>query len=166
MDRRSALAPLRAYLEYRGDVQEWVCLTLSYIHSIVERECDMFKDSKAFSGFSVNDIAAARDFYAKTLGLNVKEEHGMLTLHLTTGGNVLIYPKGDHVPATYTILNFPVDSIDKAVDELVGKGVTFDQYSNMTDEKGVMRGLSRNQGPDIAWFKDPAGNILSVLQQG
>ena len=126
----------------------------------------MLKDTKAFSGFSVNDLAAAKEFYGNVLGLNVEEEPApmdMLTLHLATGGEVLVYPKDDHTAATYTILNFPVEDIDKAVDDLVAKGVTFEQYEGMTDEKGVARGISQNMGPDIAWFKDPAGNILSVL---
>ena len=126
----------------------------------------MFKNSKAFSGFSANDIPAAKEFYGQTLGLEVTEEHGMLTLHLATGGKVLIYPKDDHTPATYTILNFPVDDIDQAVDELTSKGVTFEHYDKTTDERGILRGISKDQGPDIAWFKDPAGNILSVLKEG
>lgn len=120
----------------------------------------MFKNTKAFSGFSVDDIPAAEKFYSKTLGLEVSEEHGMLTLHIAGGTEILIYPKGDaHVPATYTILNFPVDDIDAAVDELVGRGVEFEKYE-MVDEHGI----ARDEGPPIAWFKDPAGNIVSVLQ--
>jgi catechol 2,3-dioxygenase-like lactoylglutathione lyase family enzyme len=120
----------------------------------------MFKNTKAFSGFSVDDIPTAERFYSKTLGLEVSEENGMLTLHIAGGGEILIYPKGDdHVPATYTILNFPVDDIDAAVDELVGRGVEFEKYE-MVDENGIARG----EGPAIAWFKDPAGNILSVLE--
>ncbi len=91
---------------------------------------------------------------------------GMLTLKITGGNDILVYPKDDHTPATYTILNFPVDDIDQVVDELVSKGVAFEHYDNMTDEKGVARGISANRGPDIAWFKDPAGNTLSVLSQG
>lgn len=120
----------------------------------------MFKNTKAFSGFSVDDIPTAQEFYSEVLGLEVTEEYGMLTLHIAGGWEILIYPKGDdHVPATYTILNFPVDDIDAAVDELVGRGVEFEKYE-MVDEKGIARG----EGPPIAWFKDPAGNILSVLQ--
>jgi catechol 2,3-dioxygenase-like lactoylglutathione lyase family enzyme len=120
----------------------------------------MFKSTKAFSGFSVDDIPAAEKFYSETLGLEVSEENGMLTLHIAGGTEILIYPKGDdHVPATYTILNFPVDDIDAAVEELVGRGVEFEKY-NMVDENGI----ARDSGPPIAWFKDPAGNILSVLQ--
>jgi catechol 2,3-dioxygenase-like lactoylglutathione lyase family enzyme len=124
----------------------------------------MFKEAKAFSGFSVDDIPAAKRFYGETLGLEVSEEYGMLTLHLATGGNVLVYPKDDHVPATFTILNFPVDDIERAVDELTAAGVPFEHYEGeyATDEKGIMHG----QGPPIAWFTDPAGNIVSVLEQG
>jgi catechol 2,3-dioxygenase-like lactoylglutathione lyase family enzyme len=129
----------------------------------------MFKDTPAFSGFSVNDLAAAKEFYGNVLGLNIEEQPApmdMFTLHLATGGEVLVYPKDDHTPATYTILNFPVEDIDEAVDDLVAKGVTFEKYDGMTDEKGVARGISQNMGPDIAWFKDPAGNVLSVLNDG
>jgi catechol 2,3-dioxygenase-like lactoylglutathione lyase family enzyme len=132
----------------------------------VKQEEPMFKDTKAFSGFSVNDIPKAKAFYGQTLGLEVTEEHGMLTLHLATGGKVLIYPKADHTPATYTMLNFPVDDIEHAVAALRSKGVTFEQYDNLTDERGIARGIANQQGPDIAWFKDPAGNILSVLKIG
>ena len=121
----------------------------------------MFTDTKAFSGFAVDDVEQARAFYGETLGLRTSEEHGMLTLHLAGDRDVLVYPKPDHAPATYTILNFPVDDVDTAVDELSARGVTFERYEGMgQDEKGIMRG----QGPDIAWFRDPAGNILSVLK--
>jgi catechol 2,3-dioxygenase-like lactoylglutathione lyase family enzyme len=121
----------------------------------------MFADTKAFSGFAVDDVEKARAFYGDTLGLRTSEEHGMLTLHLAGDRDVLVYPKPDHTPATYTILNFPVDDVDAAVDELTSRGVTFEQYEGMgQDEKGIMRG----QGPDIAWFRDPAGNVLSVLK--
>ncbi len=123
----------------------------------------MLADSKAFSGFSSDDIPAAKRFYEDTLGLTVTEDHGMLTLHLAGEREALIYPKDDHAPASYTALNFPVDDIDATVDWLAGRGVTF-EASDWTDGKGVMRGLSKQMGPDIAWFKDPAGNILSVLQ--
>jgi catechol 2,3-dioxygenase-like lactoylglutathione lyase family enzyme len=126
----------------------------------------MFKDTKAFSGFSVNDLAAAKAFYGQTLGLEVEDSPAGLMLRITGGNGTLIYPKDDHTPATYTILNFPVDNIEHAVDELTSKGVTFERYANMTDETGIARGISTNQGPNIAWFKDPAGNILSVLQEG
>lgn len=125
----------------------------------------MFEQSKAFSGFSVDDIPRAKQFYGETLGLHVSEEYGMLRLHLAGDRDILVYPKPDHTPATYTILNFPVDNIDQAVDELTTKGVAFERYDNLTDERGIARGIANNQGPDIAWFKDPAGNILSVLQE-
>ncbi len=121
----------------------------------------MLADSKAFSGFSADDIAKAQQFYAQTLGLEVSEEHGMLTLHLAGGRDTLIYPKDDHTPATYTILNFPVADIESAVDELTRRGVQFEHY-DFVDEKGI----NRQGGPLIAWFKDPAGNILSVLEEG
>jgi len=123
----------------------------------------MFKNTKAFSGFSVDDVEAARKFYADTLGLEVSEENGMLSLHLGGGAEVLAYPKPNHVPAEFTILNFPVDDVEATVDELTASGVTFERYDDPTqDAKGIMRG----QGPDIAWFKDPAGNVLSVLSGG
>ncbi|MEK7153007.1 MAG: VOC family protein [Patescibacteria group bacterium] len=125
----------------------------------------MFKDTKAFSGFSVDDLTAAKDFYGQTLGIEIEENPAGLTLKITGGNGVFVYPKDDHAPATYTILNFPVDDIDQAVRDLASKGITLEHYENMTDEKGIARGISRNQGPDIAWFKDPAGNILSVLQE-
>ena len=121
----------------------------------------MLADSAAFSGFAVPDVEAARRFYADTLGLRVDEDGGMLTLHLGGGTDVLVYPKPDHTPATYTILNFPVEDVDRAVEELTAKGVRFERYPDMDqDDKGVMRG----QGPTIAWFTDPAGNVLSVLE--
>lgn len=120
----------------------------------------MFKNIQAYSGFSVDNIPKAKEFYSNTLGLEVTEEYGMLQLHIATGAKILIYPKGNHVPATYTILNFPVDDIEQAIDGLNSRGVTFEQYPGV-DEKGVQRG----GGPLIAWFKDPAGNILSVLQE-
>ena len=124
----------------------------------------MFKNSKAFSGFSVNDIQKAKEFYGQTLGLQVSESHGLLNLHLTGGATVLVYPKPNHVPATFTILNFPVESADKAVDELTKRGVRFEIHTDpslKTDERGIFNG----GGPVIAWFKDPAGNILSVLEK-
>jgi len=125
----------------------------------------MFKDSKAFSGFSTNDIGASKAFYSETLGLDVTEEYGMLSLNLATGGTVMIYPKPDHQAAAYTVLNFPVSDIDAAVDELAAKGIKFERYESMQqDEKGIARGLAAQQGPDIAWFTDPSGNIISVLQ--
>ena len=122
----------------------------------------MLKDSHAYAGFSANDIKAAKEFYSTTLGLDVSEEHGMLTVNLTGGGRVLIYPKDNHQAATYTVLNFPVDDINATVDELTAHGVAFERYEGMSqDERGVMR----DSGPPIAWFTDPAGNILSVLEE-
>ena len=121
----------------------------------------MFANSKAFSGFAVADLQKARQFYAETLGLRTSERYGLMTLHLAGGRDTLVYPKPDHIPATYTILNFPVDDIEAAVDELLRRGVQFERYPGGTqDEKGIHRG----EGPYIAWFRDPAGNILSVLQ--
>ena len=124
------------------------------------KDDDMLRDSLAFSGFAVPDIAAAKAFYEDQLGLAVSEENDMLTLHLGGGRDTLVYPKPDHVPATYTTLNFPVPDVDAAVDELTAKGVTFEKYEG-TDEKGIQR----EYGPTIAWFTDPAGNILSVIQE-
>ncbi|GAA0931365.1 VOC family protein [Nonomuraea longicatena] len=123
----------------------------------------MFADTRAYSGFSVNDVQAARDFYEGVLGIRVSEANGMLTLHLAGGRDTLVYPKGDrHAPASYTILNFPVADIEQAVDRLAERGVRFARYPGMPqDDKGVMRG----DGPPIAWFTDPAGNILSVVQE-
>ena len=126
----------------------------------------MFRGTKAFSGFSVDDLAAAKVFYGQTLGLEVEEASGALQLKIAGGNSIYVYPKPNHAPATYTILNFPVEDIDKAVDDLTAKGIKFEQYDNMTDEKGIARGRSQNMGPDIAWFTDPAGNILSVLNEG
>ena len=121
----------------------------------------MLGESKAFSGFAVGDIEAARAFYADTLGLKVTEENGMLTLHLGGERPTLVYPKDDHEPATYTILNFPVDDIEAAVDALMEKGVAFELYEGTPqDEKGIVR----EYGPPIAWFRDPAGNVLSVIK--
>jgi len=123
----------------------------------------MFKNIGAFSGFSVSDIQKAKKFYGETLGLEISETHGLLNLHLAGGTTVLIYPKPNHIPATFTILNFPVDNIEDAVDKLTKSGVRFERYEGdiKTDEKGIFRG----GGPLIAWFKDPAGNILSVLEK-
>ena len=123
----------------------------------------MFKDTKAFSGFSVDDVPRAKRFYGETLGLNVSEADGMLHLHLGGGGDVLVYPKDNHSPASFTILNFPVKDIEQAVDQLTTAGVSFEHYEGdlQTDAKGIFRG----GGPNIAWFTDPAGNILSVLEQ-
>ena len=123
----------------------------------------MFRNTKAFSGFSVNDVQKAKEFYGETLGLEVSETHGLLNLRLAGGAPVLIYPKPNHVPATFTILNFSVGNIEEAVDQLTQRGVRFERYEGdlKTDEKGVFRG----GGPLIAWFKDPASNILSVLEE-
>jgi predicted enzyme related to lactoylglutathione lyase len=124
----------------------------------------MLGSSKAFSGFSVDDVPRAQQFYGETLGLQTSEDNGMLTLHLAGGRDVLVYPKEDHQPATFTILNFPVEDVEAAVDQLTERGVRFERYEGTeveTDEKGVFRG----GGPLIAWFKDPAGNVLSVIQQ-
>lgn len=121
----------------------------------------MLKDRPAFSGFSADDIDREQAFYAGTLGLDVTEENGMLMLSLAGGQRVLIYPKEGHEPATFTVLNFEVPDIDAAVDELAGRGVAFEHYEGFTqDERGIMREF----GPPIAWFKDPAGNIIAILQ--
>ena len=124
----------------------------------------MLENSKAFSGFAAPDIAKEKKFYSQTLGLKTSEDHGLLQLHLSGGNNVLIYPKPNHTPATFTVLNFPVNDVDQMVDKLTKRGVQFEIYDLpdiKTDKKGIMRG----RGPTIAWFKDPAGNILSVLDQ-
>ena len=126
----------------------------------------MFKDTKAFSGFAVTDLEAAKKFYGETLGLDVDQGPQGLRLKIAGGNPTFVYSKPDHVPATYTILNFPVDDIDRAVDQLIGAGVKFEHYGKLTDARGIARGAATGGGPDIAWFKDPAGNILSVLQQG
>jgi catechol 2,3-dioxygenase-like lactoylglutathione lyase family enzyme len=136
------------------------------LRNVIEKEENelMFKNTKAFSGFSVNDIQKAKEFYGQTLGLEVSEAYGLVTLHIAGGTNILMYPKENHTPATFTILNFPVANIEQAVDELARRGVHFESYNDgdlVTDEKGIFRG----GGPKIAWFKDPAGNILSVLEQ-
>ena len=123
----------------------------------------MFTDTKAFSGFAVPDIAEAKRFYAETLGLRVSQpDDTLLTLHLAGDRDVIAYHKPDFTPATYTILNFAVDDVERAVDELTARGVRFERYDGFEqDEKGIARG----EGPEIAWFKDPAGNILSVLRE-
>lgn len=122
----------------------------------------MFKNTKAFSGFSVNDLQKAKQFYSEILGLEVSENMG-LELHIAGGNNIFVYPKPDHTPATFTILNFLVENIDKAVEELRKKGVVFEKYEGAI--KTDVNGIHRGEGPTIAWFKDPAGNILSVLEQ-
>lgn len=125
----------------------------------------MFANTKAYSGFAVNDLQKAREFYGDTLGLKtsvIDEASGLMTLHLAGDRDTLVYQKPDHTPASYTILNFPVEDIEKAVDELAARGVRFERYEGMEqDEKGIARGM----GPPIAWFTDPAGNVLAVLQE-
>ncbi|GAA1565334.1 VOC family protein [Kribbella sancticallisti] len=121
----------------------------------------MFKATKAFSGFSVDDLAVARDFYANTLGLDVTEENGLLGLQIAGGIPILVYPKSDHTPAEFTVLNFPVTDIEATARDLVARGVTFERYGDDQDELGIHRG----EGPLIAWFKDPAGNVLSIIQE-
>lgn len=123
----------------------------------------MFASTKAFSGFSVDDIPRAKEFYGETLGLEVSEENGLLNLHIAGDRDTLVYPKPDHQPASFTILNFPVSDIEAAVDQLAERGVEFERYQGTeieTDEKGIFRG----EGPLIAWFKDPAGNVLAVIE--
>ena len=124
----------------------------------------MLKDSHAYAGFSTNDIAAAKAFYGDTLGVDVSEENGMLTLGFPGGQTVLVYPKEDHQPATYTVLNFQVSDVDAAVDALTAAGIRFEHYG--PDSGQDERGIQRQWGPPIAWFKDPAGNILSVIAEG
>lgn len=123
----------------------------------------MFANTKAFSGFSVDDIPRAKEFYGETLGLEVSEENGLLNLHIAGDRDTLVYPKPDHQPASFTILNFPVSDIEAAVDQLAERGIEFERYEGTeieTDEKGIFRG----EGPLIAWFKDPAGNVLAVIE--
>ena len=123
----------------------------------------MFASTKAFSGFAVDDIGKARAFYEGTLGVKVSEEHGLLTLHLAGDRDTFVYPKPDFVPATYTILNFVVDDVEGAVDDLTARGVRLERYDGFEqDEKGISRAP---EGPPIAWFTDPAGNILAVLEE-
>jgi catechol 2,3-dioxygenase-like lactoylglutathione lyase family enzyme len=122
----------------------------------------MFANSRAFSGFAVSDLPAARQFYGETLGIRTSEQYGLLTLHLAGDRDTLVYPRPDHTPATYTILNFPVEDIDQAVDELTARGVQFERYEGIEQDG---KGINRAGGPYIAWFKDPAGNVLSVLQE-
>jgi catechol 2,3-dioxygenase-like lactoylglutathione lyase family enzyme len=122
----------------------------------------MFENTKAFSGFAVDDLEKAREFYGQTLGLRTSEQNGLMTLHIAGDRDTLVYPKPDCVPANYTILNFPVDDIETAVDGLAARGVRFETYDGFEqDERGIFRG----GGPYIAWFKDSSGNILSVLQE-
>lgn len=129
----------------------------------------MFTYTNTFSSFSVDDLEKANAFYSETLGIDVREEDGMgLALQLEGGGSAFIYPKQDHQPATFTVLNFKVEDVESAVAELKSRGIRFEHYDlgngAVTDEKGILRGKAAGQGPDIAWFKDPAGNVLSVLQ--
>jgi catechol 2,3-dioxygenase-like lactoylglutathione lyase family enzyme len=122
----------------------------------------MFTNTKAFSGFAVDDVPKAKKFYSESLGLRVSDEYGMLSLHIAGEWDILVYPKPDYTPASFTILNFPVDDIEKAVDELIERGARFERYDGFEqDDRGIFRG----GGPLIAWFKDPAGNVLSVIQQ-
>ncbi|MFN2513080.1 MAG: VOC family protein [Pyrinomonadaceae bacterium] len=126
----------------------------------------MLKASKAFGSFSVNDLNKAKEFYSQKLGLEVSETKEGLGLKINGGGEIFLYPKPNHTPATFTVLNFPVDDIEQAVDELGRRGVRFESYEGemKTDKKGIFRGAASDEGPNIAWFKDPAGNILSVLE--
>jgi len=121
----------------------------------------MFTNTKAFSGFAVDDVDKAREFYSQTLGLEVSEEHGLLTLHIADDRPTLVYPRPNHTPAEYTILNFPVDDIEQAVDDLTARGVRFERYEGFDQDE---RGINVGEGPPIAWFKDPAGNVLSVIK--
>src|SRR5262245_27982374 len=123
----------------------------------------MLRDQPAFSGFSSNDIEAAKRFYGETLGVTVEEDHGMLNLKLAGGQRVIVYPKPDHQPASFTVLNFEVADIDATVDDLTAKGVVFERYEGIEQDA---KGVQRQYPPPIAWFKDPAGNILSVIQTG
>ncbi|MEK6478432.1 VOC family protein [Catalinimonas sp. 4WD22] len=128
----------------------------------------MLTHSKAFSGFSVDDIEKAKTFYGEVLGLEVADNPmGILEIHIAGSNNILVYPKPDHEPATFTLLNFPVEDIDEAVDTLRAKGVSFERYEGeiKTDEKGVFRGAEQAKGPNIAWFRDPAGNIFSIIEE-
>jgi catechol 2,3-dioxygenase-like lactoylglutathione lyase family enzyme len=122
----------------------------------------MLADTKAYSGLAVDDMDKAREFYAGTLGLRTSEEHGLMWLHLSGERDTLVYPQPDVTPASYTILNFEVDDIDEAVDGLVARGVQFERHDTVEQDD---RGIFRQEGPYIAWFKDPAGNVLSVLQE-
>jgi catechol 2,3-dioxygenase-like lactoylglutathione lyase family enzyme len=131
----------------------------------------MFKDIQAFSGYSISDPEATRTFYGNVLGMDIGLVEGMgdfgaLELRIAGGRPVLLYPKPDHQPSTYTVLNFPVDDINKVVDELADKGIETLRYDGgiKQDEKGIARGISANMGPDIAWITDPSGNILAILQ--
>ena len=126
----------------------------------------MLTYKNAFSGYSVHDIAQAKDFYMNTLGLKVEQTPEGLSLHMQNGFTVFVYEKKDHVPATFTVLNFEVNDIEKTVDDLIATGVSFERYENFPfeqDAKGIAWGKKEGMGPNIAWFKDPSGNILSVI---
>jgi catechol 2,3-dioxygenase-like lactoylglutathione lyase family enzyme len=126
----------------------------------------MLANSKAFQGFSAPDLEAAKKFYGETLGLEVADDPAGLAITVGGGTNIFVYPKENHEPATFTILNFPVENIDQTVDELTKRGVSFERYEGFEqDDKGIARPGEDNPGPPIAWFKDPGGNILSVLEQ-
>jgi catechol 2,3-dioxygenase-like lactoylglutathione lyase family enzyme len=129
----------------------------------MRKSSNMFKGAKAFPSFSVNDLQKAKEFYGRTLGLDISELPQGLDIKLSDGLNVFLYPKPNHTPASFTVLNFPVDNIDDAVDELITRGIRLEKYDQAelhTDSKGIMRG----PGPQIAWFKDPSGNVLSVVE--
>lgn len=125
----------------------------------------MFKNTKAFSSFSVDSVADAKKFYEQTLGVEVEQTPMGLKLKVAGSAPIYVYEKKDHVPATFTVLNFSVENVDQAVEDLKAKGIKFEQYSGMTDEKDIARGIATKRGPDVAWFKDPAGNFLSVLKE-
>jgi catechol 2,3-dioxygenase-like lactoylglutathione lyase family enzyme len=134
----------------------------NYLSDTDRKEPAMFAGTQAFSSFAVDDVQKAKEFYGETLGLRTSEENGLLTLHLAGDRPTLVYPKPDFAPATYTIMNFPVENLENAVDELVTRGVSFERYEGFAqDERGIFRG----GGPHIAWFRDPAGNVLAVLEQ-
>jgi catechol 2,3-dioxygenase-like lactoylglutathione lyase family enzyme len=133
-----------------------------------DRRSAMLGGSNGFTSFSVDDVPKAKEFYGQTLGVEVSEDSGALWIQFPTGARVFAYPKDNHIPATYTVLNFPVDDIVRAVDDLSERGVRFEYVNDPqigTDGKGIFWGLDKGQGPNIAWFKDPAGNIVSVLQE-
>jgi len=145
-----------------GNYVQIIQLSPEYIASRQATESALSRHTQPFSGFAVDDVPQAERFYRETLGMDVSEEHGMLRLHIGEGASILVYPKPNHTPASFTILNLPVADIDAAVDALARRGVTFERYDGIeADEKGIVRG----GGPSIAWFKDPAGNVLSVLQE-
>jgi catechol 2,3-dioxygenase-like lactoylglutathione lyase family enzyme len=145
-----------------GNYIQIIQLTEEYLAARRTTEAALFQPTEPFSGFAVDDVPAARRFYGETLGMEVTEEHGMLRLQVRPGTSILVYPKPDHTPASFTVLNFPVADIDRAVAELLRRGVTFERYDGIESDAN---GISRGEGPPIAWFKDPAGNVLSVLQE-